>query len=109
MNNIPGDYYGIIGLLAFIIFILVDKIIVPQYRKKKPAKQMVVRLGNNPHPVSLDAFYQAFVDHNDHQEKWAEEMKKEILRVWKSLGSLDKRIDESDKKILIIEEKGRPR
>jgi len=106
MNNIPSDYYGIIGLLVFIIFILVDKIIIPQYKKKKPAKQMVVHLGNNPHPVSLDAFYQAFVDHNDHQEKRSAEIKKEMAGVWKTLKATDNRIDEIDKKILIMEERG---
>lgn len=109
MNNIPSDYWGIIGLLVFIIFILIDKIIVPQYRKKKPAKQMAIYLGDNPHPVSLDAFYQAFVDHDEHQEKWAEEIKKEILRIWRAVRSLDKRIDDIDKRVLIVEEKGKRR
>lgn len=109
MNNIPSDYYGIIGLLAFIIFILVDKIIVPQYKKKKngPTKQQWIHVSGNPNSVSLEAFYQAFTDHTSNQEKWGAEMKKEMMRVWKMLQGTDKRIDEIDKRVLIMEERGK--
>lgn len=111
MNNVPSDYWGIIGLLVFIIFILVDKVVVPQYRKKKngPAKQQWIHVSGNPRSVSLEAFYQAFTDHDTNQEKWGAEMKKETVRIWKALQCTDKKIVDIEKKVLIMEERGKRR
>lgn len=109
MSNVPNDPWGIIGLLVFIIFILVDKLIVPQFKKRKNGNRAQrIYVSSNPHSVSLEAFYQAFKDHDENQEKCLSEIKTEMTRIWKAIGGEQKRIDDLDKRILIIERTGKP-
>ena len=91
----PTDPWTIIGLLVFILYLLVFHVVIPQYKKrngKAGSHTTKIYVGNNPHPISLDRFYQAFLDHAKSQEEWCKDIGGDVDSLTNKFIDLDKRV-----------------